>query len=100
MESSIIAQLLKNLVKKHIISNPEIKVTGAGFTQTNQNVETAFTEASSRTVTVHNDNSAIIYSGGSLIFDVAVREAQDNGLSKNVSYTISKSKDSGTFSAG
>jgi len=81
-------------------SNPEIKVTGAGFTQTNQNVETTFTEASTRTVTVHNDNSAINYSGGSLIFDVAVREAQDNGLSKNVSYTISKSKDSGTFSAG
>lgn len=81
-------------------SNPEIRVTGAGFTQTNVNAETTYTAATSRTVEVHtvahDASPAVTYAGGALEFSIEVREKDYTSLTKTVVYTISKSKDAAT----
>ena len=81
-------------------ANPEIRVTGAGFTQTNVSAETAYTAATSRTVEVHtvahDASPAVTYAGGALEFSIEVREKDFTSLTKTVVYTISKSKDAAT----
>ena len=80
-------------------SNPEIQITGSGFTQTNQNAETAWTAADYRAnVKVHSVSSTtsplVTFAGGALDFVITAREKEDHGINRQITHTISKSKDS------
>ena len=62
--------------------NPEINVTGSGFTQVNASADgtTSFTAAATNGVlikTVHSNNSAIAYDETPIDFTIKVREALD-----------------------
>ena len=85
---------------------PEIRVTGAGFTQTDQSEESGFTEpdvTGARVVTLHNTAStgspAITFTGGDLVFDVQVREKNNTSITRTQSFTLTKSKAAATDSA-
>tara|TARA_R110002020_G_scaffold145804_1_gene320037 strand:- start:3659 stop:9244 length:5586 start_codon:yes stop_codon:yes gene_type:complete len=81
-------------------TDPEIKVTGGGYSQTNQSAESSFTAASSRQVVVHNSSSGIAYSSGSkLDFIVEVRERNNTSRTRTSTYSITKTIDD-TTSAG
>ena len=69
----------------------EIKVTGAGFSQTNQSADTGYVEGNTRSVTVHSDNSAIAYSSGTALnFTIEVREKLDpDNTAKQLSRVVS-----------
>ena len=80
-------------------SNPEIQITGAGFTQTDQSAETSWTAADYRAnVEVHSVSSTtsplVTFAGGALDFVITAREKEDHGINRQITHTISKSKDS------
>jgi len=75
-------------------TDPEIKVTGGGYSQTNQSAESSFTAASSRQVVVHNNNSDIGYSSGAkLDFIVEARERNNTSRTRTSTYSITKTID-------
>jgi len=84
--------------------NPEIKVTGAGFDQTNVSAETSYTNASTRTKVIHTVGSTasplITFAGGALDFTIEAREKDSTSLTRTVVHTISKTKDAATSAAG
>lgn len=84
--------------------NPEIKVTGTGFNQTNVAAETSYTNASTRTKVLHTVGSTasplITFADGALDFTVEAREKDSTSLSRTVVHTISKTKDAATSAAG
>ena len=82
-------------------TDPEIKVTGSGFNQTNQSVESSFTSGFSRQLVVHSGSSAIAYSGGSkLDFVVEAREKNNTSRTRTSTYSITKTIDDNLAGAG
>ena len=76
--------------------NPEVKVTGGGFSQVNQSAETSYSGLSNgfREVTLHsvahNASPAVTFAGGALDFSVEVREKNNTSATQTQTFSLTK----------
>ena len=76
--------------------NPEIKVTGGGFSQVNQSAETSYSAPSNgvREVTIHsiaqNVSPLVTFAGGALDFKIEVREKNNTSATRTQTFSITK----------
>ena len=79
--------------------NPQVKVNGAGFSQTDQTAQTSFSTISSEphSVTLHsaaNDGAnPITFADGALVFTVTVQEELDTSITATETVTITKAQE-------
>ena len=79
--------------------NPQVKVNGAGFSQTDQTAQTSFSAISSEphSVTLHsaaNDGAnPITFADGALVFTVTVQEELDTSITATETVTITKAQE-------
>ena len=78
---------------------PQIKVNGAGFSQTDQSAQTSFSTIASEphSVTLHsaaNDGAnPITFAGGALVFTVTIQETEDTTITATETVTITKAQE-------